>query len=168
MKVIRPIRIRHFNSCRKLNKQSSGLNMLLVLGRMLPIICKISAFRNCTDEVVQRPDEHLRDYPCPVSGSPGTSCTGRLRALALYDAIILAKPDLEEDHANKGVVLRDMHRFEASLASFNRAIELNQDLAEAYSNKGFVLTELGELTEALANLDRAERYCRISKWSVVF
>jgi len=76
-------------------------------------------------------------------------------ALALYDAIILAKPDLEEAHANKGVVLRDMGRFEDSLASFNRAIEFNPDLAEVYSNKGFVLTELGELTEAMSNLDRA-------------
>jgi len=76
-------------------------------------------------------------------------------ALALYDAIILARPDLEEVHANRGVVLRDMRRFEEALASFNRAIELNPGLAEAYSNRGFVLTELGHLTKALADLDHA-------------
>src|SRR3954468_5928993 len=78
-----------------------------------------------------------------------------LGALALYDAIIQAKPDLQEVHANKGVVLRDMNRFEEALTSFNRAIEINPDLAAAYSNRGFVLTELGRLTEALTDLDRA-------------
>jgi predicted O-linked N-acetylglucosamine transferase (SPINDLY family) len=78
-------------------------------------------------------------------------------ALGHYDAILLAKPDLEEVHANKGVVLRDLRRFEEALACFNRAIEINPDLAEAYCNKGFVLTELGQLTEALANLDHAIR-----------
>lgn len=80
-----------------------------------------------------------------------------LGALALYDSIIQAKPDLEEVHANKGVVLRDLKRLEEALASFNRALEINPDLAEAYNNRGFVLTELGRLSEALADLDHAIR-----------
>ena len=80
-----------------------------------------------------------------------------LGALALYDAILQAKPDLEEVHANKGAVLRDMNRFEEALASFNRAIALNPDLVPAYSNRGFVLTELGRLTDALRDLDHAVR-----------
>jgi predicted O-linked N-acetylglucosamine transferase (SPINDLY family) len=80
-----------------------------------------------------------------------------LGALALYEAIIKAKPDLEEVHTNKGVVLRDLNRLEEALASFNRAIEINPDLAEAYNNRGFVLTEIGKLSEALADLDHAIR-----------
>ncbi len=76
-------------------------------------------------------------------------------ALALYEAIIQAKPDLEEVYSNRGVVFRDLKRFEDALKSFNRAIEINQDLVEAHNNKGFVLTELGRLTEALASLDHA-------------
>ncbi len=78
-------------------------------------------------------------------------------ALALYDAIIRAKPDLEEVYSNRGVVLRDLRRFEAALESFNRAIEINPALAEAYNNKGFVLIELGRLAEALASLDHSIR-----------
>lgn len=80
-----------------------------------------------------------------------------LGALALYDTILGAKPDLEEVHSNKGVVLRDLRRFEEALASFNRAIEIDPDLVPAYSNRGFVLTELGRLPEALADLDHAIR-----------
>ncbi len=78
-------------------------------------------------------------------------------ALALYEAIIQAKPDLEEVYSNRGVVFRDLKRFEDALESFNRAIEINPDLVEAHNNKGFVLTELGRPTEALAALDQAIR-----------
>ena len=78
-------------------------------------------------------------------------------ALALYDAIIRAKPDLEEVYSNRGVVLRDLRRFEAALESFNRAIEINPALAEACNNKGFVLIELGRQAEALASLDHSIR-----------
>jgi protein O-GlcNAc transferase len=78
-------------------------------------------------------------------------------ALALYDDIIQAKPDLEEVYSNRGVVLRDLRRFEDALGSFDRAIEINHDLVEAHTNRGFVLTELGRLIEALASLDHAIR-----------
>jgi len=78
-------------------------------------------------------------------------------ALALYDAILQAKPDLEEVHTNKGVVLRDLRRFEEALASFDRALAIDPNLVEAYSNKGYTLTECGRLTEALARLDHAIR-----------
>ncbi len=76
-------------------------------------------------------------------------------ALALYDAILQAKPDLEEVHANKGVVLRDLRLFEEALAAFDRALEINPNLVEAQSNKGFILTELDKPAEALACLDHA-------------
>ncbi len=76
-------------------------------------------------------------------------------ALARYDAILQAKPDLEEVHSNRGVVLRDLRRFEDALNSFDRAIELNENLVEVHTNRGFVLTELGRLAEALACLDHA-------------
>src|SRR6202012_5546398 len=76
-------------------------------------------------------------------------------ALALYDAILAAKPDLAEVYSNRGVVLRDLHRFDEALQSFNKAIEINPVLGEAYNNKGHVLTELGRLGEALATLDQA-------------
>ena len=78
-------------------------------------------------------------------------------ALALYDAIIGARQDLEEVYNNRGVVLRDLHEIEAALQDFDRAIEINPTLAEAYDNKGFALTELGRLTEALTVLDEAIR-----------
>ena len=76
-------------------------------------------------------------------------------ALKLYDAIIQQKPDLDEVHANKGVVLRDMRRFADAIASFDRAIAINPAQFAAFSNKGYVLTEQGALAEALAVLDRA-------------
>lgn len=78
-----------------------------------------------------------------------------LEALALYDDILRAKPDLEAVHNNKGVVLRDLRRLQEALASFDRALEIDPDLAEAYNNKGFALSELGRLSQALASLDRA-------------
>lgn len=81
---------------------------------------------------------------------------GRLSdALALYDAILQAKPDLKEVYSNRGVVLRDLLRFDEALESFNRAIEIDPALAEAHNNKGYVLTEPGRLSEALATLDQA-------------
>lgn len=80
---------------------------------------------------------------------------GLLEAVALYDAIIRAKPDLEEVHNNKAVVLGELKRYEDALASFDAAIALNPSLAEAHNNKGFVLIEMGKPDEALASLDRA-------------
>jgi protein O-GlcNAc transferase len=78
-------------------------------------------------------------------------------ALALYDSILQAKPNLEEAHANRGVVLRDLQRFEEALQSFDRAIAINPAMAAAYSNKGFALAEMGKLAEALETLDHAIR-----------
>jgi protein O-GlcNAc transferase len=78
-------------------------------------------------------------------------------ALALYDVILQTKPDLEEIHANRGVVLRDLQRFEEALQSFDRAIAINPNMAAAYSNKGFALSEMGRLPEALDTLDHAIR-----------
>ena len=75
--------------------------------------------------------------------------------LALYDAILREKPDLDEVHANRGVVLRDMRRLADAIASFDQAIAINPGQFAAFSNKGHVLTEQGELAQALAVLDQA-------------
>jgi Tfp pilus assembly protein PilF len=76
-------------------------------------------------------------------------------ALALYDEILAAKPDLEEALCNRGAVLDRLGRAQEALASLDRAIAINPALAEAHNNRGQMLQLLDRWEEALAAFGRA-------------
>ena len=56
--------------------------------------------------------------------------------------------------SNRGVVLKDLKRFDEALASFDRALAIDR-LAGAHSNRGNALRALDRYDEALASYDRA-------------
>jgi tetratricopeptide (TPR) repeat protein len=58
-------------------------------------------------------------------------------------------------HANLGLALAGLRRFEEALASYQRALALRADFAEALCYRGDALRELGRLDEALASYDLA-------------
>lgn len=58
-------------------------------------------------------------------------------------------------HSNRGLVHKELGRYEAALADYNRAIDLSPDCAEAHSNRGIVLQELNQPEAAVASYDRA-------------
>ena len=60
-----------------------------------------------------------------------------------------------EAHYNRGNALKKLSRFDAALASYDRAVALRPDFAEAHSNRGTALKELKRFDEALASYDHA-------------
>lgn len=78
-------------------------------------------------------------------------------ALDLIDRAIAIRPDDAAIHANRGVALKELQRFQDAVISLDRAIALKKDHAAAWSNRGNALRELGRLDEALASADEAVR-----------
>jgi tetratricopeptide (TPR) repeat protein len=58
-------------------------------------------------------------------------------------------------HANLGLALAGLKRFDEALASFERALAARSDYAEALCHRGDTLRQLGRLDEALASYDQA-------------
>lgn len=65
------------------------------------------------------------------------------------------KPDDPEYHFENGNVLKELKRYESSLASNDKALSLRSDYVEAHNNRGTVLKELRRLDEALLSYNRA-------------
>jgi len=83
---------------------------------------------------------------------------GRLtEAVALYDRVLLLKPDLPEAHGNRGVALAAAGRLGEAELAHRRAIALKPDFADAYNNLGIVLCERGAHADAEAALRRAAK-----------
>jgi tetratricopeptide (TPR) repeat protein len=77
-------------------------------------------------------------------------------AISAYDRAIEIDPQHAfVAHANRGIVLRDLGRFEEALAVCDRAIEIDPRQAPVHHNRARVLSGLGRLEEALAACDRA-------------
>ncbi len=81
---------------------------------------------------------------------------GRLAdALALYDVIIRAAPNLAAAHCNRGVALQSLGRFDEAIRSYDRAIRIQPGIAEAYNNRGNALHESDRSAAALQSYDEA-------------
>jgi tetratricopeptide (TPR) repeat protein len=76
-------------------------------------------------------------------------------ALADYDAVLAARPDLAETWNARGAALSEMGRTEEALKDLDRALKLQPGLVAALNNRGFALRELARFDEALESLDRA-------------
>ena len=77
------------------------------------------------------------------------------KAIANYDRAISLRPRDAALFSNRGVVLKDLKRFDEALASFDRALAIDPRLAGAHSNRGNALRALERYDEALASYDRA-------------
>jgi hypothetical protein len=75
------------------------------------------------------------------------------RAFGAFDQIFgafrqdgcLVRPDYAEAPSNRGVTLDEPKRFDAALASYDRAPAVRPDYAEAFCNRGVTLHELTRL-----------------------
>ncbi|HEY0265778.1 MAG TPA: tetratricopeptide repeat protein, partial [Rhizomicrobium sp.] len=76
-------------------------------------------------------------------------------ALADYDRVLAARPDLAETLVNRGAALSEMGRSEEALASYDRALAVRPGLVAALNNRGFTLRDLARFDEALASFDAA-------------
>jgi protein O-GlcNAc transferase len=64
-------------------------------------------------------------------------------------------PDDAEAYNNLGIALRDIGRFDDSVACYQRALMIKSNFAEAYNNLGVVLQDLRRLNDAVANCRQA-------------
>ncbi len=64
-------------------------------------------------------------------------------------------PAYSEGHNNRGNALRALARYEAALASFDRAIAINPNSADAYVNRGNTLQDQARHAEAIASYGQA-------------
>jgi tetratricopeptide (TPR) repeat protein len=81
----------------------------------------------------------------------GCRRSGRLaEAVALYDRILLLRPDLPEAHCDRADALTGLGRPGEAEEALRRAIALRPQFGEAFSNLGNALKEQGRLGEAEA------------------
>jgi tetratricopeptide (TPR) repeat protein len=76
-------------------------------------------------------------------------------ALQALNTAIELLPNDAGAHNNLGNALARLGRFDASVASFRRALLLNPDFAEAHNNLGHALLDLGQFEEAAVSCRRA-------------
>jgi tetratricopeptide (TPR) repeat protein len=79
----------------------------------------------------------------------------REKAIASYDRAISLRPNDAALFSNRGVVLKDMRRFDEALASFDRALAIEPRMAAAHSNRGNAYRALERYDEALESYGRA-------------
>ena len=65
------------------------------------------------------------------------------------------KPNDATCYSNRGIALKELGRFEESLADYDKAISIKADYADAHFNRGNALKELQRFEEALADYDKA-------------
>lgn len=102
----------------------------------------------------------LRDFPTHPSALAGLATvhaqTGNfVAALDLHTIALKLHPEQAEIHHQRGVVLRQLCRFEEARDCFDRALELQPDAVETYNNRAIVWKDLGQLDKAVADYDRA-------------
>ena len=79
----------------------------------------------------------------------------REKAIASYDRAISLRPNDAALFSNRGVVLKDMKRFDEALASFDRALAIEPRFAAAHVNRGNALRALERWDQALVSYGRA-------------
>lgn len=76
-------------------------------------------------------------------------------AVAFYDKIIAANPDMAAAYVKRSIPYRRAGNLDQAFADVNQAISLQSDLAEAYFERGRILAIAGRLEEAVADFNQA-------------
>jgi tetratricopeptide (TPR) repeat protein len=100
------------------------------------------------------------DEPVGVEGllaeAAGHHGAGRLaEATAVYQRVLVLRPDLAEVHNNLGGLLAQQGKLDLAVARFQQALALRPNYAKAYNNLGNVLLRQGKLDEAAARFGQA-------------
>jgi tetratricopeptide (TPR) repeat protein len=161
---------------RKADESSSSTSMLLGAAGDLTARCRelvevirqlVVSRENQDLEAAQRAQRQLRiagrlldvvpllarDLEPTSSAAEDAPETGESKAPQL--SAESAESDRANVHRNRGLVLRDLGRFEEALAAFDQALALEPDDFATYRNRGLVLRDLGRLEEALSAFDQA-------------
>lgn len=75
-------------------------------------------------------------------------------AAAEYRALLAARPDYPEAHANLGAVLAQLGQYEAAVASYEAALRFAPKLTPVLLNLGIAHFRVGQFERAAANLER--------------
>jgi tetratricopeptide (TPR) repeat protein len=73
----------------------------------------------------------------------------------LLSQAVLIDPNYTEALNNRGVVLKELRRFDEALVDFDKAVSLDSKYADALNNRGITYRELGRFDEAIKDLNKA-------------
>jgi DNA-binding SARP family transcriptional activator/TolB-like protein len=79
------------------------------------------------------------------------------RAERLLKAVLEREPNLATAHYNLGLLQKHRRQYEASMQSFQRALELNPSFLASHAQIGNLLTRLGHVREGLERIEYALR-----------
>jgi len=83
------------------------------------------------------------------------SANNHQEAVAIYDRLLAADPDLVPALINRGVALRALKRPQEALEAYKRALTLQPDNGRVWYNMGNLLAEHGEAKQAAESMTRA-------------
>ncbi len=75
-------------------------------------------------------------------------------ALELLNRAVAAQANSAPAYANRGKVLKELHRLNEAIVDFDKALALQPDFVDAHLQRALVLRELQRTEEALAGLDK--------------
>ena len=78
-------------------------------------------------------------------------------ASELIHKAIAINPNMAGYYSNLGLVLRELGKFEAALASYQKSLSIRPGIAETYNNQGIVYAAMQSYREAIESYDAAIR-----------
>ena len=73
-------------------------------------------------------------------------------ALKEIDIVLIARPNSAKDHFVRGILLRDLLRFDEAIESIRESLRLDPINVPAITSLGYALQERGDIDEAMAAL----------------
>ena len=96
---------------------------------------------------------------CQNRASLGNNMQEKLKwyekAYEHFTEALKLKSDFTEVYIHRGVVFRDVDRFDPALKDFNSAIEIDPESANAYDDRGVCYAEMGDTEKALNDFNKA-------------
>jgi tetratricopeptide (TPR) repeat protein len=114
-------------------------------------LAQITEIRACLDEVT---DLDLKQRLLAQLGLLQAACKQFSYSLHTFDRSLQIKPDDASVWNNRGIVLRNLGRYEDAIISYDRCLQIKPDDALAWSNRGNALDNLGRYEDAITSYDR--------------
>ena len=103
--------------------------------------------------------EFSKGVICRNRASLGNNMQEKLKwyekAYEHFTEALKLKSDFTEVYIHRGVVFRDVDRFDPALKDFNSAIEINPESANGYNERGVCYAKIGDTEKALNDFNKA-------------
>ena len=134
---------------KEFNRLEGALNSIDKALKSRPEFLEANKYRNLVLKEMERSDNLVLNSVEEIKSGNFE------KALLLINDAIKVDYTNAQAHNNKGLILKQLFRYDEALKSFNLAAQLKNDLAEAHFNSGLVFHQIKQLEEAIKSFGKA-------------